>query len=103
MLKDDGRYTPAEIIRDLPGKDRVVKCQIRDKNEHRTEAKGATEEQARTDSMTRHAADFRYIRLCLGTHQAELFLFLQRVLPGESGGAARRTAVSFGRRGGKVI
>ena len=45
MLKDDGRYTPAEIIRDLPGKDRVVKCQIRDKNEHRTEAKGATEEQ----------------------------------------------------------
>ena len=45
MLKDDGRYTPAEIIRDLPGKDRVVKCQVRDKNEHRTEAKGATEEQ----------------------------------------------------------
>ena len=45
MIRDDGRYTPAEIIRDLPGKDRVVKCQIRDKNEHRTEAKGATEEQ----------------------------------------------------------
>ncbi len=53
--------------------------------------------------MTRHAADFRCIRLCLGTHQAELFLFLQRVPPGESGGATRRTAVSFGRRGGKVI
>ena len=26
MLKDDGRYTPAEVIKDLPGKDRVVKC-----------------------------------------------------------------------------
>ncbi len=29
MLKDDGRYTPAEVIKDLPGKDRVVKCKIR--------------------------------------------------------------------------
>lgn len=29
MLKDDGRYTPAEVIKDLPGKDRVVKCQLR--------------------------------------------------------------------------
>ena len=29
MLKDDGRYTPAEVIRDLPGKDRVVKCSLR--------------------------------------------------------------------------
>lgn len=28
MLKDDGRYTPAEIIKDLPGRDRVAKCQI---------------------------------------------------------------------------
>ena len=45
MIRDDGRYTPAEIIRDLPGKDRVVKCEIRDKNEHRAEAKGVTEEQ----------------------------------------------------------
>lgn len=44
MIRDDGRYTPAEIIRDLPGKDRVVKCEIRDKNEHRAEAKGVTEE-----------------------------------------------------------
>ena len=26
MIKDDGRYTPAEVIKDLPGKDRVVKC-----------------------------------------------------------------------------
>ncbi len=29
MLRDDGRYTPAEVIRDLPGKDRVVKCQLK--------------------------------------------------------------------------
>lgn len=29
MLKDDGRYTPAEVIKDLPGKDRVVKCKLR--------------------------------------------------------------------------
>lgn len=27
MLKDDGHYTPAEVIRDLPGRDRVVKTQ----------------------------------------------------------------------------
>lgn len=26
MIRDDGRYSPAEIIKDLPGKDRVVKC-----------------------------------------------------------------------------
>lgn len=29
MLKDSGKYTPAEVIRDLPGKDRVVKCQLK--------------------------------------------------------------------------
>lgn len=29
MLKDDGRYTPAEVIKDLPGKDRVVKCRLK--------------------------------------------------------------------------
>lgn len=29
MLKDDGRYTPAEVIKDLPGKDRVVKCRVK--------------------------------------------------------------------------
>lgn len=29
MLKDDGRYTPAEVIRDVPGRDRVVKTQLR--------------------------------------------------------------------------
>lgn len=29
MLKDSGRYTAAEVIRDLPGKDRVVKCKLR--------------------------------------------------------------------------
>lgn len=29
MLKDDGRYTPAEVIKDLPGKDRVVKCKLK--------------------------------------------------------------------------
>lgn len=28
MIKDSGRYTPAEVIRDLPGRDRVVKCQL---------------------------------------------------------------------------
>lgn len=31
MLKDDGRYTAAEVIKDLPGKDRVVKCKLKDK------------------------------------------------------------------------
>ena len=29
MLKDREVYTSAEVIRDLPGKDRVVKCQLR--------------------------------------------------------------------------
>lgn len=29
MLKDDGKYTPAEVIKDLPGKDRVVKCRLK--------------------------------------------------------------------------
>ena len=29
MIKDDGRYTPAEVIKDLPGKDRVVKCRLK--------------------------------------------------------------------------
>lgn len=29
MLKDSDVYTAAEVIRDLPGKDRVVKCQLR--------------------------------------------------------------------------
>ena len=29
MVKDSGRFTPAEIIRDLPGRDRVVKCSLR--------------------------------------------------------------------------
>lgn len=29
MLHDDGRFTPAEVIRDLPGRDRVVKCQLK--------------------------------------------------------------------------
>ena len=29
MLKDDGRFMPAEVIRDLPGRDRVVKCQVK--------------------------------------------------------------------------
>ncbi|MDO4392969.1 MAG: peptide chain release factor N(5)-glutamine methyltransferase [Bacillota bacterium] len=28
MIKDNGRYSPAEVIRDLPGKDRVVKCKL---------------------------------------------------------------------------
>lgn len=28
MLKDSGKYTAAEVIRDLPGRDRVVKCQL---------------------------------------------------------------------------
>lgn len=27
MIKDNGNYTPAQVIKDLPGKDRVVKCQ----------------------------------------------------------------------------
>ena len=27
MLRDSGKYTPAEVIKDLPGRDRVVKCQ----------------------------------------------------------------------------
>lgn len=26
MIRDSGRYTPAEVVKDLPGKDRVVKC-----------------------------------------------------------------------------
>ena len=30
MLKDSGKYTAAEVIRDLPGKDRVVKCQVKE-------------------------------------------------------------------------
>lgn len=29
MLKDSGRYTAAEVIKDLPGRDRVVKCKLR--------------------------------------------------------------------------
>ncbi|HIU26582.1 MAG TPA: peptide chain release factor N(5)-glutamine methyltransferase [Candidatus Copromorpha excrementigallinarum] len=29
MLKDSGKYTAAEVIRDLPGKDRVVKCRLK--------------------------------------------------------------------------
>lgn len=29
MLKDSGKYTAAEVIRDLPGRDRVVKCQLK--------------------------------------------------------------------------
>ena len=29
LIRDNGNYTPAEIIKDLPGKDRVVKCQKR--------------------------------------------------------------------------
>jgi release factor glutamine methyltransferase len=28
MVKDSGKYTPAKIIKDLPGRDRVVKCQL---------------------------------------------------------------------------
>ena len=28
MLKDSGKYSAAEVIRDLPGKDRVVKCKL---------------------------------------------------------------------------
>ncbi|MBQ6496456.1 MAG: peptide chain release factor N(5)-glutamine methyltransferase [Firmicutes bacterium] len=27
LLRDSGKYTPAEVIKDLPGRDRVVKCQ----------------------------------------------------------------------------
>lgn len=26
LIRDSGRYTPAEVVKDLPGKDRVVKC-----------------------------------------------------------------------------
>ena len=33
MLKDAKKYTAAEVIRDLPGKDRVVKCQLKGKEE----------------------------------------------------------------------
>lgn len=29
MLKDAGKYTPAEVIKDLPGRDRVVKCKLK--------------------------------------------------------------------------
>ncbi|MBQ0078581.1 MAG: peptide chain release factor N(5)-glutamine methyltransferase [Eubacterium sp.] len=29
MIKDNGKYTPAEVLRDLPGRDRVVKCQLK--------------------------------------------------------------------------
>ena len=29
MLKDSGKYSPAEVIRDLPGRDRVVKCKLK--------------------------------------------------------------------------
>ncbi len=29
MLKDSGKYTPAEVIKDLPGRDRVVKCKLK--------------------------------------------------------------------------
>ena len=29
MLKDSQKYTAAEVIKDLPGKDRVVKCQVK--------------------------------------------------------------------------
>ena len=29
MLRDDGRYMPAEVIRDIPGRDRVVKTQLK--------------------------------------------------------------------------
>ena len=29
MIREDGRYTPAEVIRDVPGRDRVVKCRLK--------------------------------------------------------------------------
>lgn len=29
MLRDSKKYTPAEVIKDLPGKDRVVKCKLK--------------------------------------------------------------------------
>lgn len=29
LIRDSGRFTPAEVIRDLPGKERVVKCQLK--------------------------------------------------------------------------
>lgn len=32
MLKDSQKYTPAEVIKDLPGRDRVVKCKQKNKN-----------------------------------------------------------------------
>lgn len=28
MIRDSGKYSPASVIKDLPGKDRVVKCQV---------------------------------------------------------------------------
>ena len=31
MLKDSQKYTPAEVIKDLPGRDRVVKCRLKSK------------------------------------------------------------------------
>lgn len=29
MLKDSGKYSPATVIKDLPGRDRVVKCELK--------------------------------------------------------------------------
>lgn len=29
MLKDSGKYSPAAVIKDLPGRDRVVKCKLK--------------------------------------------------------------------------
>ena len=29
MLKDSGKYSPAVVIKDLPGRDRVVKCKLK--------------------------------------------------------------------------
>ena len=29
MLKDSKKYTPAEVVKDLPGRDRVVKCRLK--------------------------------------------------------------------------
>ena len=29
MLKDSQKYTPAEVVKDLPGRDRVVKCRLK--------------------------------------------------------------------------
>ena len=31
MLKDSQKYTPAEVVKDLPGRDRVVKCRLKSK------------------------------------------------------------------------